>query len=808
MLSNYLKVAIRNLLRHKTFSFINIFGLSIGMSVCLLVILMLADQYTYDKFHTKKDSIFRILSGTAHSSIPVASTPPELAANLRENYADIAHATNLVMGVGGEATWKQTTAEMRGFFADEYFFQVFDFELEEGSKEHALTSPRTLVITRQLSRNLFGEEDPLGKTVEFTDRGLHYLRSGKDRPPVSWGTFTITGVIADRNYKSHLNFDVLMSSSTKKLLAAENKFSVDASAWDKAFTYVLLRNGKNRDNLAASLNDLFNRSYAHFENLKGFSLAAQPLTSITPGIMVSQPPSFQLPLEAYYFLGFIAMAIMLSACLNYTNLSTARALTRAKEIGVRKVTGAQRKDLVFQFLSESVVTSLVALLLAMALLVFIKPAFTGLWLNQYLNFDLQTNSSVYFVFAALALVLGIIAGFYPALRLSAFHPVKAITKPDHIPAGKLGMRKILNASQFVISLFFIITSIVIHTQFRYFINFEYGFTPKGIVNVELQGNTSENIANAFSSVAAVSLISASEYVPATGRTSGMDVDKPGSQETINFRVLSATGDFIDNLGLKLIAGRNSVFESDSSHHIIVNENAVAALGYDSPDQIIGEGLIQSWNKEPLEVVGVVKNFWLSLPIAGDTPEPAFIHRQGGKFSYANVRIVSSDVPGTLAMLEKQWKTADPVHPFRFRFYEEELASTHGGIFDVVTIVGFLAFIAITIACLGMLGMATYTAERKKKEVGIRKVLGAESLQLAFLLSKDYLKILVIAVCVGAPATHLINNAWLQIFPNRAEFGFSTIFLGAAILLVSGLVTIGSQTIIVSKANPVESLKME
>jgi putative ABC transport system permease protein len=240
----------------------------------------------------------------------------------------------------------------------------------------------------------------------------------------------------------------------------------------------------------------------------------------------------------------------------------------------------------------------------------------------------------------------------------------------------------------------------------------------------------------------------------------------------------------------------------------VNESAVTALGYDSPDEIIGEMLIQSWNNAPLRVVGVVKNFWLSLPIGGAAPEPAFMHHQPHKFSYANVHIIADDVPATIATLEKQWKVVDPVHPFRFRFYEEELKSTHAGIFDVVSIVGFLAFIAITIACLGMLGMATYTAERKKKEVGIRKVLGAKNLQLAIMLSQDYLKILAIAICLGAPLTYLVNNAWLQIFPNRAEFGFSTIFLGALILLLLGLLTIGSQTISASKGNPVESLKME
>lgn len=809
MLNNYLKVGIRNLLKYKTFSFINVFGLSIAMSVGMLVILMLTDQYSYDQFHTKKQRIFRILSERPYSSRPFASTPPALAHTLSQEYSVIERATHLVIGVGGEATSDQTTVEMRGFFADEHFLQVFDFELAHGNKVNALLSPNSMVVTSDLSKRLFGQENPLGKSVAFVDRGLHYLKSGKDSAPVSWGNFTITGVIADKKFKSHLKFDVLISTSSRQLLAAENKLGGNSESWDKSFTYVLLPKDRNRQELNAALNDLFNRKYSQSEFLKEHSFNAQPLAQITPGIMVNQPPSFQLPIEAYYFLGFIALAIMLSACLNYTNLSTARALTRSKEIGVRKVTGAHRRDLVFQFLSESVITAFIALFLAMLLLILIKPAFTGLWLNRYLNFDLETNFSVYFIFAGFALVLGIVAGLYPALHLSAFQAVKAIKNPDNFRAGKLGLRKVLSVSQLVISLFFVITSILIYTQFKYFTNFEYGFNAKNIVNIELQGNDFKKVAEAFSTIQGVSSISASEYVPATGRTSGMDINKPQTEEAVNFRVLSANEDFAANMELKFLAGTNLPLTDDStSRFIVINQTAVSALGFASPGEIVGEVLIQSWNKEPLEVVGVVEDFWLKLPVGGDKLEPAFLRNQPKNFSYANVKIVASGVPATIQSLERKWKILDPVRPFKYQFYVDELASTHAGIFDVVSVVGFLAFIAITIACLGMLGMATYTAERKKKEVGIRKVLGAESMALAFMLSKDFLKILLISIFIGAPLTWFINNLWLQNFPNRAEFGFGTILFGTMILVVLGLLTIGSQTVRVSKSNPVETLKME
>lgn len=807
MFKNYFKTGIRNLLKYKIFSFINIFGLAIAMSVCMLVILMLADEKSYDQFHSNKHRIYRILSERPYSSRPFASTPPTLAETFRNNYAVVEKATSLVIGVGGDAVSDHSTAEMRGFFADENFLQVFDYELEHGDKRKALEAPNSVILTHSLSQKLFRSDNPVGQTIEFFDRGLHYLRTGKDTPPVSWGRFTITGVIADKKYKSHLKFDALVSSSSQKNLGIN--YSNDPDSWDKSFTYVLLREGKTIDELNGALNDALARRYPKLESLKTYGLTAQPLMKINPGIMVNQPPSFQLPIEYFYFLGFIALAILLSACLNYTNLSTARALTRAKEIGVRKVTGAHRKDLVLQFISESVVTSFFALFLAGMLLIVIKPAFTGLWLNRFLNFDLESNITVYLIFAAFALLLGIFAGLYPALHLSAFQPVKAIKNVSNPRAGGLGLRKILSVSQFVISLFFIITSIVIYAQFKYFMNFQYGFNPKDIVNIELQGNDFNKMSQVFGSVPGVSNISASEYVPATGRTSGMDIYKPGTEDKVNFRLLSVNETFAENLELQFVAGRNLPLATDSSsRYIVINETAVKAIGFSSPESIIGQVLIQPWKNESLEVVGVVKDFWLRLPIGGDPIEPAFMRYQEKNFSFANVKISSSDVQATIKLLEDKWEVVDPTHPFKYQFYEDELAATHAGIFDVVSIIGFLAFIAITIACLGMLGMATYSAERKRKEVGIRKVLGAETLSIAVMLSRDFLKILAIAIFIGAPLAWFLNNLWLQNFANRAEFGFGTVFLGSTILLLLGMVTIGSQTVSVSKTNPVETLKIE
>src|SRR5688500_5705313 len=276
MYKNYIKVGVRNLLKYKTFSFINVFGLTVAMSVCMLIILMLADQHAYDQFHSKKDRIYRILSERPDSSKPYASTPPILLETLKNDYSIVEKATHLVMGVGGEATSDKATTEMRGFFADEDFLEVFDFELEKGNKTNALRTPNSVVITSDIADKLFGRENPLGKTVSFTDRGLHYLKGGKDSQPIDWGTFTVTGVIAKTSARSHLKFDVLMSGSTRNRLVAEKKQPENGDGWDKAFTYVLLRDGKTEADLNLALEDLFNRKFSSLDFLKDFSMKGQP----------------------------------------------------------------------------------------------------------------------------------------------------------------------------------------------------------------------------------------------------------------------------------------------------------------------------------------------------------------------------------------------------------------------------------------------------------------------------------------------------------------------------------------------------
>ncbi|MDO6431125.1 ABC transporter permease [Flavitalea sp. BT771] len=812
MIFNYLKVGLRNILKYKGFSFINVFGLAAAMSVCMLIMLMLADQRSYDQFHINKKNIYRILCDAPEFRHPYATSPFPLARKLKNESPAVREATSLVMGVGGDALYNGRTVEMRGYFADTSFFDVFSFELGKGSLDAALRAPNSMVLSAEAAHRLFNDEDPIGRTVEFSDRGLSvFSGGGESSVPVKWGIYTITGVLADKAYKSHLKFDVLVSLSSMPALINSKKMEDLGANWKnffRCYTYALLAPGKTESDLNVSLHRIVSTTYAGFPDLKQFSMTGQRLTSISPGILLGNEPNIVLPRIVYYFLSVLAFVIMLSACLNYTNLSIARALTRAKEIGVRKVNGATRKNIVLQFLSESILMALSALIMAVLFLLLIRAAFLNLWVNQSLHFSLDGGFWVYLGFAGFALLIGLVSGIYPAFYLSGFQPLKALRNFASLRPGKLGMRKILSIVQFSVSLIFIISSILIFNQSMHFLKFDYEFNSKNIVNIDLQGNEYHVVSGELAAVAGVEKISACDYVPVTGRSEGTSVKQAESRDDFKkVTVLQTDENFVDNLQLRLIAGRNLPAGGPAGRYVLVNEAATRALGYKYPGEIIGHVLVSKWNDTiPLVVTGVLKDFHMNLD--HDQIEPLLIQNQTALFKYANVRIASRDLRGTLAALERKWKLIDPIHPLRYQFFDDQLAATSQGFFDVVSILGFLAFLAVTIACLGLLGMATYTTERRLKEVGVRKVLGASHRGIVLLLSASFIRVLIWSVLIAAPLSYMLNTLWLRKFPNRVEFGIGTIGLGTLVLLALGLLTIGSQTLRAAKQDPAKVLRTE
>lgn len=812
MLLNYLKVALRNIRKYKAFSFINVFGLAAAMSICMLILLMLADQQSYDQFNVNRNNTYRILCDKPDLRHPYATSPFPLATKLKTEIPAVKDATCLLMGVGGDAQYNQQTTALRGYFADTSFFNIFSFELAEGSPDDALKAPNSIVLSAGAARRLFKNEDPIGKTIAFSDRQMTiFAGSTESGKPVSWGRFTITGVIADKGYKSHLQFDALMSQSSIPVLIAGKLMGDPANDWQNyfhAFTYALLKPGKTGKDLNASIETLAAATYSGLPGMKDFKMTAQKLTMISPGLILGNEPVIALPRVVYYFLSVLAFVIMLSACLNYTNLSIARALTRAKEIGIRKVNGAGRKNIVFQFLAESVLTALAALVMASLFLLLIRFAFLHLWVNQYLHFSLDSQPEIYWQFALFALLIGLVSGIYPALYLSGFQPVRVLRNFSGMRPGKLGMRKVLSVSQFVISLIFIISSILIFNQSMHFLKFNFEFNSKNIVNIDLQGNDYKSVSAALSSIAGVEKVSACDYLPATGRSEGTSIRKEGSKDEYqNVNVLQVDENFVNNLQLKLLAGKNLEANTAPGYYVLVNEAAVKALGSRFPADIVGVTLRSKYNDSvSMKVAGVVKNFHMNLD--HDEILPLILQYQPGLFKYLNVRLASGNPGETVAKMERKWKQIDPTHSFRYQYFDDQLAATSQGFFDIVTILGFMAFLAVSIACLGLLGMATYTTERRLKEVGIRKILGANNSGIVLLLSQSFIRVLIWAISIAAPLSYILNTLWLRKFPNRVAFGLGTILSGTGILLLLGLVTIGSQTLRAARRNPVNALRTE
>jgi putative ABC transport system permease protein len=818
MFLHYLKVGIRNILKYKVFSFINVFGLAAALSVCMLILLMLADQKSHDQFNVNKDRIYRLLCNKADFRNPYATTPYPLAAAVKAELPGVEATTHLMMGPGGDMLLGEKSAEARGYFADSSFFRVFSFELERGDRATALAAPRSVVITHALAQRLFKNDDPIGKTVGWVNRGLTQYGDYSAGLPTTWGSYVITGVVADKGYRSHLRFDLLMSAASMPALLADKKIDDETAAWShytNSFTYVLLESEKNLPDLDSGLRQLVRNHYAGLPDFKGFTVTGQPLTRISPGILLGNDPTIALPMFAYYFLWILALLILVLACLNYINLSVARALTRAREIGVRKVAGAPRGSLVVQFLGESVIMALLALGMGVVLLFALKAAFVRLWVNQYLNFELRGGVGVYLTFIGFAVLIGVLAGLYPALRMSGFRPIPALKNNDGQRAGRLGMRKVMSVVQFVFSLFFIVTSILIYNQFRYFVGFKYEFNSSNIVNVDVQSNDYRVAEASFAAIPGVKGVSACGYMPAETRSEGgsLRLADPGSHSANkDFKpvmTLAADEHFLDNLGLKLVAGRGLPQAGPSaSRFIVVNEALVKAFGYRYPTEIVGRSFQTPWWDTALVVVGVVQDFHMRMILGNDQTDPLYLYRSASNLQYVNLQVGTRDIRGFVANLQERWRQIDPVHGLKYSFFSDELANQSQGIFDVVSILGLVAMLAVTIACLGMLGMATYTTERRRKEVGIRKVLGAGDLRNALLLSREFLIVLGVSIAISAPLSYLVNTMWLRKFPNRVEFGWGTILLGTMVMLVLGLVTVGSQTVWASRRNPVESLRME
>jgi len=491
MLKNYLKVAFRNIYKHRMFSLINIFGLSISMATCLLIIVLVYGQKRVDNFHKDRDRMVRVLSIDDLNSW--ASTPLPLASALLKEYPHIVEDAVRVKSsfVGGDIAYGDSRIPLAGRYVDKKFFKLFDFPLIAGNIENVLEAPYSIVLTKESAEKLFGKEDPIGKSVQLNDIGLNTLDIdllSTESKETLLGSFTVTGIV-DTSLPSHIQFEFLVSMATVPALVKQGKSEAVFDNWNNYFDgylYVLLKEGKTKKDLALILDDISRERYSANKDIN-ISFATEQLSEITPGAFHQNPISLRMPSEAIYFLSFLGLVVLFSACFNYVNLSFARSLTRSKEIGVRKTMGAARFQVFIQFIVESILISLISLVLAIGMLQILSTFFLDLWINQFLILDLTPDFVLFLLFLGFSILVGCLAGLLPASFLSSFTPIKTLRNSSGINLVKrkrLTLKKGLVLAQFCVSLFFIITTLLIFSQLNYLLEKEYGFDEGYIINVK------------------------------------------------------------------------------------------------------------------------------------------------------------------------------------------------------------------------------------------------------------------------------------------------------------------------------------
>jgi putative ABC transport system permease protein len=812
MFRNYLKIAWRNILKHKTFSIINVVGLAVSMSVCLLIIAIIADQKSYDQFHTKKSRIYRVRTvGQNGDDFKTATSALPLADKLKREYSGIEQTASLVRKIGGDVFFEEKIASGGGYFADGNLFKILDFQLSEGDANSALQNPFTMVISQDMATQLFGSQSAMGKSVRFNDKGINPGGPETGNRETEYGLFTITGVLKPNPGKTHLPFKLLASLSTLPALGKNNITDFKENDWNNVwtnYTYVLLDPANNEANLQTALAQIADKQYPK-GSANEFGFVAEPMMALTPGEPIGNMTHISMPKVVLYILGILCLIVMLSACLNYTNLSVARSLTRAREVGVRKVAGATRQQIFTQFIAESVIISLGALVLAVGILALLKMAFKGLWLNQFLNITFENNLWLLPIFAVFSIVIGFIAGVLPSIYISAFDPIQMLRNFGSTKLFKrLTLRKVLLVIQFSVSLVFIISTSLLYFQTNHLLNFDYGFEKNNIVNIKLY--KPQNYAR-FAQVASqnkdVSGVSACSYMPATGVSNGTTIYSTNKQkDSLQVNFLDIDSKCIDVWNLKMVAGTNlpEIPATVGEQFVLVNETMVDRFKFGSKTEAVGQKLLIDGNN--VTVVGVVKDFQF-LDVSRKMGSLVLRNRQD-QFGFASVKISGKNTPETLAKLEKQWKEVNPMTKFEYQFLDQQLLFTHSMLKDIASVLGFLAFLAVLISCLGLLGMATYTAETRIKEIGVRKVLGATVWQIIVLLSRGFATLLLIAVVIATPLAYFANNLWLNFFASRVSISIGILFGSILSMIVISLLVVFSQSWRAAMSNPVESLKKE
>lgn len=795
MLRSYFTIAARSLAQQRFFTVLNIAGLAIGMSISLLFIAMLTYISKYDTFHVQRDRIYRvttqILDGDNNREF--ASAPAALGDQLQHECAAAGTIVRIHNQLISDARYKESEVPLAGYFADPAFLDVFTFPLVKGNPATALQKLNNLLITEKAARKLFGDQDPLGQIISLKE----------------YGDFEITGVLKDHPRNSHMQFEVIAPYETLLAWRKTHPQGYIENIWHNFhnnYIYFQLAEQAQPSDVGAYLKKAAPPVYNYADKSR-LEFHVQSLNDIVPGpeLYNSIGPEWSyLPL---YIFATLCLLILLPACFNYTNLSISRALKRAKEIGLRKAMGGQRSQIFQQFIIETVLITLLALVGAFGLFLVMRQEFLDMLVSSD-ALELNADPLTIVCFILFAATVGLVAGIVPAVYFSRLNPVQAIR--NLVPNGAWGsmlLRKCLMVFQFALSLGFIMSVAIVLKQYRSSLSFDFGFDKANIVDIELQGVDPQRFRNEFSKLAAVQTISLSGKVLGTSYPEYSWVKQPEQTDSAQVFAMSIDQHYLGNFGLRLVAGANfGDAPGEQINQIVVNEEFLRVFKLGSPGEAIGKTVLLP-REGTVAIRGVVKDFYYLLL---EERIQSFFFRYGAQLPrVANVKIASNDIFQTFTNMENTWKQLGTEAPFKARFFEDEIAETYVGYFSMVKICSGLGVLAISIACLGLLGMVVYATENRTKEVGVRKIMGASTAQLVMLLSKSYFRLLAVAVMIAVPITYLLfDKVFLHIQYYHADIGVIEIAVSIGVLLLLGLVTTLSQTWRAARANPADTIRHE
>lgn len=810
MLSIYLKLAIRGIGRNKLFSLVNIIGLAVGLATCMLMVLYIFDELRVDQHHDAGNRLYRVASETNKGG-NWAAGPAPLAEGLKKDFPEVEASARLMtfpdiatmMLSYGEGAANKKLFENNGYYVDASFFDLFTYDFKEGVPGTALDKPNSIVLSQELAFRIFGNEKAMNKVVRVST-------------PFGLFDYSVTGVYDSRKFPSHIPARFFLSMKNSDMW----NWVQQQTSWvtnNIFFTYVKLKSGTDPGKLQQKLDPFYEQYAGEGMKAAGFSksLFLQPVEKIYLHSQVGNEIGPNGNIRFLYVLGSIAAFILVIACINFMNLSTARSEKRAREVGVRKVIGARKSWLVIQFLGESFLMSGLALVLGIVLVYLLIPYFNGLTGK---DLSLLEQPGLFGFIVLLTIITGLLAGLYPSFYLSSFNPIAVLKGKIRNNFSALLLRKGLVVFQFMISVCLIVGALVAWKQMDLLNNQSLGFSKEHQLILPMQQSYKsdkqyvELLANELKGLTEIKSVSSGSTYPGIPNLNSMLFYSEGqsSAEKIDISLAAVEQDYFETLGMKLLNGRGfSENTSADSASIVLNEAAVKAFGYEL-NSAIGKKIQYEFGGklQQLEIVGIVRNY--NFESLHNAIRPLGLTRSvfGNPYSFLIARVQANDFTTFLSSVEEVWERVFPDAPFTYSFLDQDFQRNYDKEQRAVNILIYFTVIAILIACLGLFALSAFAAEQRTKEIGIRKVIGASSFQLARLLTLEFLQLVLLSLVLAIPLASYIMQVWLQAFAYRIEMEWWMYVVSGILALGIALVTVSFQALKAAWSNPVKSLRSE